>query len=195
MLKKIFGAFVNSPSATENPWATAASPDELIAARVCQEIVESFDDWVLIDERGALRVETISTSKLPTKAIHKDNYDYSISLTRERKNGRFAKEIKIETKLVHKGWRRYGDFDTIATTRCFTNGVVNGVKVNASAVEVIFTAYLKLRADMLEAKRVTDLAQRAMEENEMKWNLAEELLDMKRNAQGALTTVHREQDA
>jgi hypothetical protein len=66
---------------------------------------------------------------------------------------------------------------------------VNGVRVTDAAFKYIYTNWNNLVVQMKHAEEVAAKAKADMEDNEKKWNLAENLLGMKRDGLGRLMPV------
>lgn len=63
---------------------------------------------------------------------------------------------------------------------------INGMPIDIKAAKFIFKKFKSLDATIKAAELAALTAKREMLENEKKWNLVEDLLDMKRNEHGAL---------
>lgn len=69
--------------------------------------------------------------------------------------------------------------------------VVNGQALDPAVGLQIALAYKNIHQSIIAAERTAAEAKAAMEANEAKWNLAEKLLGMRRNADGALVPVEK----
>lgn len=144
--------------------STKCSPDEIIAAAIIESIAKDFEAW----DWSECSTYTVPKDWAPPK--------YRISSGLDRRLRNKAKDITIYYDHAYKGGGNYED-------RSF---YVNGTALDAVCGRSITSQYkaLKKRRDAVkaaEAKAIADL-----QRNEAAWNLAEKLLNMKRNEHGAL---------
>jgi hypothetical protein len=179
-----------------HPYATATSPDQIIVAGVLQSITADFNDWTWATDGYSTR-NGYKVPKWPEIEEYYDSDDRkyltsngkgSMTLTRKRINGRFAKEIVVCMEYTVKTSR----YDRLVGVT-WGQVTVNGVAINPPILGLkIFLEYKKLKAALIKAEKVAADAKKAMEANEAKWNLAESILGMKRNEHGALVPVEKE---
>lgn len=168
------------PDPINNPYAKATTPDELIASAVIQSLATDFESWS--EEFSGYKtfppnyVERITKSK---KEYSTEGVGYTLR----------SKKVEVTFYLKWTKYRvRFGVYDTrFQSSNLQTTDVrVNDVAVSDAVGFQIFKSYRKLKQDTEAAKATAAKAKAEMEANERKWNLAEDLLGMKRLPTGAL---------
>jgi hypothetical protein len=158
----------------QSGYATATTPDMIIAAAIVDSFAKEFEAWTAKD--------------LCRKSEYYKYPDLSPTLTNA------DKDIKIEFGV--RSWR--GDADGGDSNRSYhckdwqSEGTkVNGIAIELRAARLIASSYEKLllRRKALKEQEAASLA--AMKRNEAAWNIAEKLLNMKRNEHGALVPVQQ----
>lgn len=155
------------------------TPDQLIAGYIIQNIAKNFDNWKL--------------EKRPKEA---DGHLYTYYPHKE------AAKRYAEMNKPYEAWEaKYGSFinrrlyssdinilytKTSSDRNTFT---VNGVLISDTDGEMIIIAYNQLADKHKKAVEAAAKAKHDMEINEKKWNLAENLLGMRRNEFGALVPI------
>jgi hypothetical protein len=168
MFKKFFSSPRVSPlEKWANHNANKASADDLIAGAIIASFAKDHKHWKFV---GDFKQDH-----------HYEQYFVSTSLSRQMGN---KKHIKIEFLFKHmkceaEPMHRY------RVVGC----EVNGVAVSNKAFKAILTAWQGIREKVKAAEAVAAKAKSEMETSETKWNLAEELLGMKRNGLGVLMPV------
>lgn len=117
------------------------------------------------------------------REIAKDFEAVSFTETTEKYN-RYNREVTIKVKDIVFTYTK--EKNCYGETRACSNYRVNGVSISPEAATLIYTNYFKVKKEQDELQRLAAEAKRKMEENEQKWNLAEQLLGMKRLPNGAL---------
>lgn len=154
------------PPIEQQVLARAATPDEIIASKVTNELARSFPEW---------RLEDRDIELWKKKKRSSDRYYPSPSQTGRRwriVNRDETLEVTWEDIGYHSG--RLGDF------------AVNGVPLNDQQGLQIKAAFDELNNAKLRADAAAAKAEKTMRENEQKWNLVESLLGLKRTPEGAL---------
>lgn len=158
-------------SIEEHPYATATTPDDIIAAAVIESFAKDFEEWTLSGELN------------PYLGRHEDPPEPALKNQKRLLVVRFKLErvpIRHDRYTIPSGYRSWAP-DT---------AIVNGTAINRAASDRILAAWKKLNADFQAAKAAAEKAKRDMEENEKKWNLAEQLMGMRRNEFGALVPAN-----
>jgi len=182
----LFGPVVN---AENNPYAKATTPDRLIAANIVQSFAKDFDNW---------SVENWSRRFCPRVGVEYGNIGRMFNrktgvylVFAWKHDGKLSIESALEKKrgewvvLVDesaKGGEYRLDYDLFET----------GMVLDKQSSTLIVTERIRIAAAHKAAKEAADRALAVMQANEAKWELAEKLLGMKRNAIGALVPVQQE---
>jgi hypothetical protein len=188
MLRKIqdfirFAFCLDVKPMTVERWAEKNSklvkPEEIITARIIQMIAKDFDDWALVTKGQSQNWPSFSEfySKYPTVQHH--HVDRML-VNRQRL-------VNVKSVVIFYEHRyaatRIDGLDAVIAHRYFN---VNSVPLDPELGKQIVAAYVKIKLQREEAERVAAKALKEQQENEAKWNLAENLLGMKRNEFGAL---------
>lgn len=174
--------------------ANLSTPDEIIAAGVLESIKKDFADWKLTDTSGRGVVDAIpftyAQKKEAKHTVVSLDGAKTVGLILERKRiaGKFAKHLTVKfTYFFKKGY-----YDSVVREVQAISLFVNEVRVDPAKVgfDLFKTYYALLNAER-EAKRIAAEALANMQANEAKWNLAEGILGMRRNEQGALVPIEK----
>ena len=153
--------------------ANRATPDGIIAATVVELFVKDFDGWSAKDLEKFSRYGGTYVEAARNK--------YSPQLFHKGKN--------IDIKFGVKKWEE-GEYDgTKCADWCSEGTTVNGLAVELKAARYIAAGWEKIAKQQEKLKTAAARAKANMERNEAAWNLAEKLLGMKRNEQGALVPI------
>jgi hypothetical protein len=167
-------------------WSQATTPDEIIVAHILGSFGKKFEDW------EATRTDYRETPtplpylpelvKLERKRKEQGGYDPRTFRFRFR---------NTKTNMVIKGHYviKHGNKSYQPHSIDFEGLDINEIPMTPHLGETLVRAYLDIRKAGEDAKRVADKATIEMQINEKKWNLAERLLNMTRNEQGALVPV------
>lgn len=153
--------------------AGKASPDDIIAAAIIESFAKDFDDWKGSCPEGIAAKERVCNEG--------DIRDSGATLVNRKK------KITIATKWV-KGRSREGDGLNPWHYSC-SGMCVNDVPLDAINARRIIQAHDRLKFRVEAAKEAARKAKADMERNEAAWNIAENLLGMKRNEHGALVPI------
>jgi hypothetical protein len=166
--------------AINNPYAKATTPDELIAAKICNLIATDFEAWAAT---GAWKLPEIERHHKLNWRHYDTTYGESFTLESEKYNVRVTGAV-AKKQARYSGSQGYSEYYYYSII--IKDLAVNDVAVDAKVGIPILSDYGKIRMQFEEAQRVAKEAKATMEAEEKKWNLAETLLGMKRNEQGAL---------
>ena len=167
-------AFTDTRSGPErlaaSPWATATTPDQIIVAHILQSIAKNPDQW-------SWRYKALPIFDLTHKYTKHDDIPYGIRGANEfwLKGPDILVQFTTNNDGSRPGW-----YMTCEVT------VNQNMKLDKESGDVLTTRLALLWSQINELRETALIAQANMEENERKWNLAEKLLGMKRNEQGAL---------
>ena len=161
------------PLPTVEKWADhsakKATPDDLIAGVIIQSFAKHYKDWKF---EGSFNQKWSSSSHFePTK------------LTRK-----VPCKKHIEIVFVFKQTSSSDGYSSIYRYRVI-GCEVNGVRVTDVAFKAIYNNWNNMVVAAKRAEEVAAAAKKRMEENENKWNLAEGLLNMKRDGLGRLMPI------
>jgi hypothetical protein len=178
MLKK-FQALAKSLFSSENHtpierWAlhnaNRASADDLIAAAIVESLAKNYDQW-----RFRMPADDGFTRR--------DVYQYGGTVGPENR----CLVLENKTKNVTFSWKVREEYRYDSPNKYhWETPTVNGVEIEERMANWILKEAIKARKVYRKAKEAADRAKKNMEDNEKKWNLAEDLLGMKRNEFGAL---------
>ena len=145
------------------------SADQIIAAHCINSIAKDVNDWKLIRPG--------------------DDWDEWYDLFQ-----RYKFEHGVDSLLINRQRHKNVKSVHIFYNRQFGKNpnrffYINGVKFNDYDGREIIDSYLKVKAQKEEVERVAARALREQQLLEQKWNMAEELLGMKRNEFGALEPI------
>jgi len=199
MLKKFFlgsmlaQSFIDTRSGPErlaaSGWATATTPEELIAAHIIQEFAKNPNSWTctgkfptnLVERRSDNRNPVVPSYERPNKTRWYRGITPVFTMTRDH------------VMLSAAAYYRNADGDGAAPwfeKNCLE---VSCTDTKDPAIiladDLALQLFLSIQAIFVQkakAEEAAAQAQKDMEENERKWNLAERLLGMKRNEHGAL---------
>jgi hypothetical protein len=171
LLRALRAAIIYGPplDATEHPYATATTPDQLIAEAMKVSMAKDINGWT----RGGQMVPDHSTHV----AYPSDQ--------RPMKPSKRLFELVNQDRSMRLTWRtephgyEYRNVDFR----------INDIEFDAKAGLDLIEAYGRLRSAYDTAQATALKAKLAMEANENKWNLAESLLGMKRTEDGALVPL------
>lgn len=185
ILAKWFGALVFGPTpepdVVNHPYAKATTPDELIGARIKESLSKNFDNWVL-----HVGPEPPVYYNYQIREDMVEAFNKAQTVWYRQWNGKVhGNAFTINRVLENKSeGLLFAYTKQNETSRCDFS--VNGVPILTEVGEKIQKAYTDIWKAVEKAKAAADEAKRKMEENERKWNLAEQLLGMKRLPNGAL---------
>jgi hypothetical protein len=162
MLRKFFRP--TTPNLENSRYATATTPDMLIAGAIVASLAKEFVDWVA----GDLQTKTSNYSK---------GVIFNPTLINTKKGIRI--EFGTTRQTINEGYGEACDWRSKGTK-------VNDTLIELRAARWIARSYETLRDNQNRLKEAAAKAKAEMEANEKKWNLAEQLLDMKRTPTGAL---------
>lgn len=158
--------------------ANKASPDGLIAAAVVESLAQHWEDW----EEHDLKIKT-------------DYYrypDYSPALINSKK--------KLVIKFGITKWRSDSDGRRGGSTSWYSadwrsEGMrVNDILIELKAARYITAGYERIAKQQKKLQETAARAKQEMKESKQKWDLAENLLGMKRNEFGALVPIKTVED-
>lgn len=153
-----------------NPYAKAMTPDELIAAAIIKSFAEDFDDW---RKFGSLSTEATKWGSVSVEGqLLKGHTRINFRLSRQQK----------------------GSYDNRKYWYELVECIINDIPLELNAGKKLFEAWIKISAEVHRAKAIAEKAKADMQANEAKWNLAEKLLGMKRDENGALVPVTRAEE-
>lgn len=166
----MFKFFKSHPLPTVEQWANQhkdkASADQIIASAIIQSFAKDFKHWQFVGEfaqRHSSRDKFKSASlsrKIPTK-----------------------KHIVIDFLFEETD---AGDtYSTIYKYKVI-GCEVNGIQIDDSAFKAIITAWHNIAVQVRATEAAAEAAKKSQEVLDKKWNLAEDLIGMKRNRNGLL---------
>jgi hypothetical protein len=167
-----------------NPVVAPDAPDRIIAAHLLESFAKEFKDWELIDKN----VISSSTwfdkyAKLDRQRAEKHKTDFNRVLVNKKKGINLSYYFTQE-----KVWDGDYGYHTKESRHDF---ILNTIPFDTRRGNELINKFMKLRADFKKAEEVAAKAKAEMEANELKWNLAENLLGMKRNGLGVLVPVEK----
>jgi hypothetical protein len=173
-LKNVWGDLMalNAPEPVQN-----ISPDAMIAAGLMQSFASEFDDW---RPEGQFRKDT-------TICCNKGRQPDSFVVLLNKKKG-----VIIRFRAAwNKGKSRDGDRSDpwYYHNQGVTAVEVNDQHLNAELGRRMYAAWTDVYSKHEAAKEVAAKARAEMKANEAKWNLAEQILGMKRTKSGRLIAV------
>ncbi len=165
----------------DNSYSRACNPDEIVIAAVLQSFAKHVDDWEMCRrDHNYHRQRTsdpqfiyikVSTKVSNKRAIYFTNGD-AIYLRNKKK------DVTVRIKSVpFAGSYKIGEI------------TVNQVPVDVKYYPLICKHWEDSQGKLERLKETARKAKLEMELNEKKWNLAERLLNMKRNEHGALIPI------
>ncbi len=159
-------------------YATATTPDRLIAAAIIASFSSDPDDW------EHKRMKPLKDRSLDWKKSYVDTTPARLI------NSKKELEILIKTEPFKAKFSKHPT-DDVWTYKLLTHEcTVNGSKFDEESAIMVIDAWFLISAKIKKANEVAALVKKAMEENEKKWNLAETLLNMRRDANGRLVSIH-----
>jgi hypothetical protein len=153
--------------------AKVCSPEQLVEAHVINAIAKDLDDWKLVKEDSFGWPSYVDFEK-KFNTVKRHSVDRMLVNRQKHKN---VKGITIFYEVGNGSGRAHREFN------------VNNVPFAAREGIAIIAAFDKLTALKKEADRVAARALEEQKRNEQRWNLAEELLGLRRNEHGALVPV------
>lgn len=169
-LRRAYGDELPTPEEWAERHAKRCSADQLISAFIIQSIAKDVDDW----ESGSYGLTTGIAGAAKLFETYRDTFGRSADgVLRNRK-----KHMNVKSILVL--------WDRACGSTPSRHFMVNGVPFDDDEGRKIIEAYNKVALASRKAKEAADKALQEMKANETKWNLAEDLLGMKRNEFGAL---------
>lgn len=154
------------PDPTQHPYAKATTPDDIIVAVCIESIAKNFDDWKF-HNKGA---------EWNTKSFRPNPYTCNCVLKNEKKG------LLVQFRGYASPWAVYEE-------HTYDEYHINGLPVTTTRGQKIYEAFEKVKAAREKLAAAAAKAKREMEENEKKWNLAEKLLGLERNENGALVVA------
>lgn len=171
-------AFRHVPLDPVNNWmAKATTPDELIAAHIIQSMATDFEAW---DQEYCLSSDGVRMDRWSL-----DSHDSNLAYHAQSKYWIIQRgpELKFSFRLICGQEKKNSSW---VWKRAYEYFRVNEVEFSPSCGLKIIEAFLRLKKEYKTVQAVAAKAKADMEANEKKWNLAENLLGMKRNEMGAL---------
>jgi hypothetical protein len=163
---------------TIEEWAVAnsrhAEPDDIIAAAIAQSFAKNFHDWIGDNLAGSVK-EAYSVARYSIGG----GPDFEGKALRLR-NSKTAVNISLACNYTYKGSKEIKFFDGL---------YVNSMRMSRRAERVILIAYARIKNQIDAIKVAEQQALESMKRGEVAWDLAERLLNMKRNEHGALVPV------
>jgi hypothetical protein len=154
----------------------AVTPDDLIAAHIIEKIATDYESF-------SSSAPNYSSSFLSAPSLGISvTYSYGEVLYGV---GRLI-PYSGSSKEAHHGDYGKGSYRRVENRVLYANGKVNEVVISDEAVKRIAEAWKRIHEERKALVQVAKQAEAAMRVNEKKWNLVEDLLNMRRNAQGAL---------
>jgi hypothetical protein len=183
MLKSLFRR-LSTPSLApvdwgQHPVANLTTPDAIIVAHLIQTFTADFEDWTNEDFRKLgnpdFRYETVRPKLINTKL-----------------------KVEISFPVVYQGTglkRSYVISGNGRFKRFSSNGftATADFQLDTTSSEALLKTWTDISTKMKAAKETAAKALAEMKANEEKWNVAESLLGMKRNATGLLMPIETEQ--
>lgn len=170
MLKKILNKIAPPVDMINNPYAKATTPDRLIAAHIIESFTLNFNDWEADNlEPGWQKHEY----RAPThQLVNKEkalcvSWDY----TTERRGSQYNKYnvYKVNPDIAR----------------------VKGILLDQFSSRLILESWDSVCRVQIPIQHAAARALQEMKMNETKWNIAENMLGMKRNEFGALVPVKK----
>lgn len=156
-------------------WATKCAkittPDELVAAAIIQSFAKDFHKWKITGK--------FSTTWDGYSSYNQDGEAKPILTNDEKK-------LTVAFHLTQHRSRQFSMNLWEERDQQLKSCRVNDVSIGIREARQILNAWYKITANIKAAKEAAARAKREMEENEKKWNLAEQLLGMRRTHTGAL---------
>jgi hypothetical protein len=177
----MFARLFSTSITPKTPLAEVTTPDQLIVANVLESFVTDLPAWTVGYGERPLKV-----AKPPLLDRENKNSvikEYKLDRGKRGSKG-FIKALTVEMEIEYK--RVLCDYSTYYPSVNGKSLFINGIAIDPKYAFTILTKYWEYR-DVLETAEVT--ARRAladMEANEARWNLAEELLNMRRDGNGRL---------
>ena len=165
--------------------SNVCSPQDLIVEACIQSFATSFSDWTYEEKQTEFNGRKYITSS----TLKSDKIEIGFGPIELKRVGVGSSSVghkRTHTCCVGSLWYQDVKNESIVKT-----GFVNDVPMSSKNITKIYKAWKELSDKAAEAERVAKLAAKKMEDNERAWNLAEELLGMKRNELGALVPVDR----
>lgn len=186
---------MHRPYITIESWAARSAelgtPDEIIVAHVMQSFIKNFPDWKLELMRTYGPTQVAEYDSLPTFQPYKN-----IDTRNMKPNPRYSTTDRViryrnpKTKMKVLAWItfHYGYNQNSAFYNSFdvTKLTVNDIEVDPSLGKRVFDGYQSIKEGIEKAEAAAAEAKAAMEANERKWNLVEELQGLMRTEEGAL---------
>lgn len=171
---KLFTLFSSKPALpTVEKWANhnakKATPDDLIAGAIVQSFATHYKHWKFKGEFNQRHDRT--------------NGFQETSLCRKMGN---KKHIEIVFVFRQTGGNDgYGTIYRYKAIGC----EVNGIRVSNKAFAAIYTHWNNMVVEVKRTEEIAAQAKKSMEANESLWDLAEALLEMKRDGLGRLMPI------
>lgn len=180
----------------KHPYATATTPDRMIAAAICQSFIDTPEDWQRIYGTGEIPKTLSSNHRCKEVSKPPTNFRKSSSVT--------ILQIKNEKKNLLLNWA-VTEFETRTDSYKYFYyyqarplellSFDQAIPVDETSSKLILSTWVEIRKKLDKANEVAAKARAAMELNEKKWNLVENLLGMKRLPNGALVAVRNPEGA
>jgi hypothetical protein len=174
MLKKLLKLGTPTKLPTVEEWsqrhANKASADGIIAACIVESLAKNWEDWVAtgLEEQKGHRSHFDAKSVVGPRLVNKKK--------------KITVEFGVRTykyKDIHEYTRWASDWQSAGTK-------VNGIEIELKAARYVAAGYERIAKQQQALQEQAARSKAAMEANEQKWNLAEQLLGFKRTAEGAL---------
>lgn len=170
----LFGWPEEKNALIDNPLAKATTPDDIIEAACINSIARDFDAWkktLVKDGYEAMRKMVTKTGQPMMMGGMEHHFIYSTYV------------LKNEDKNITLMWEENAYCDKRKDYK------VNGIAFPEKNGYAVICAWEKLRRERAQAKAKADAALAEMQRLESAWDLAENLLGLKRNEFGALVPV------
>lgn len=175
-MRKLINSLLGAPRKLDpenHPYAKVTTPDQLIAAHCVESFARNFDDWAPRNlEIGWGHYSSWNEAPRRTLTNDKDNITIEFENLRQEQERGHKYKLNPEKATVRAKGKK-------------------SVVLDAKSSRHIIESWDKIYVVKIKAKEVADKALAAMKENETKWNIAEQLLGMKRNKLGALVPANQ----
>jgi hypothetical protein len=153
--------------------ASLTSPEQIIVAAVIESFAKDFESWTV-------NPYIVGNAHFAYASGCYEDHDYSRKFTaiRNDKAGITLKR-RIREKYNYESSNKY----------YYEESYINDLELPDRLSQEILRAYRRVLVRVQAAKQAAETARLNMEKNEAAWQLAEKLLGMKRNEQGALVPV------
>ncbi len=162
-LASIFAPLSPDPILWAETHAKKTTPDEIIAAAIVESLAKDFKAWHFMGEF----YQRYSSSKPKMTKLWREGDD------------------PLEIVFLFRQTISSDGYSTVYKYKVI-GCEINGVRLNNIAFGLIYDAYQNISVKVRAAEAAAAKALKEQQENETKWNIAENLLGMKRTELGAL---------